>query len=40
MIQLRYDKEVDAACIQLSSRKPDGAVEMAQGVIPHTNFEK
>jgi uncharacterized protein YuzE len=35
-VKVRYDKEVDAAYIQLSSKKPDGAVEMAEGVILHT----
>ena len=35
-MKVRYDKEVDAAYIQLSSKKPDGAVEMAEKVILHT----
>jgi uncharacterized protein YuzE len=35
-VEVRYDKEVDAAYIELSSKKPDGAVEMAEGVILHT----
>lgn len=35
-MKIKYDKEVDAAYIQLSSKKPDGAVEMAEGVILHT----
>ena len=35
-MKVKYDKEVDAAYIQLSSKKPDGAVEMAEGVILHT----
>ena len=35
-MKVRYDKEVDAAYIQMSSKKPDGAVEMAEGVILHT----
>ena len=35
-MKVRYDKEVDAAYIQLSSKKPDGGVEMAEGVIIHT----
>ncbi len=35
-MKIRYDKEVDAAYIQMSSKKPDGAVEMAEGVILHT----
>jgi uncharacterized protein YuzE len=35
-VKVRYDKKADAAYIQLSSKKPDGAVEMAEGVIHHT----
>ena len=35
-MKVRYDKEVDAAYIQMSSKKPDGAVEIAEGVILHT----
>lgn len=35
-MKVRYDKRVDAAYIQLSSKKPDGAIEMAEGVILHT----
>tara|TARA_B100000315_G_scaffold178568_1_gene167246 strand:+ start:30 stop:233 length:204 start_codon:yes stop_codon:yes gene_type:complete len=35
-VKIRYDKETDAAYIQMSSRKPDGAVEMAEGIIVHT----
>jgi len=35
-VKVRYDKKVDAAYIQLSTKKPDGAVEMAEGVILHT----
>jgi uncharacterized protein YuzE len=35
-MKVRYDKEADAAYIQLSSKKPDGAVEMAEGVVIHT----
>ena len=35
-MKVKYDKQVDAAYIQLSSKKPDGAVEMAEGVILHT----
>ena len=27
-----YDREVDAAYLQLSERQPDGVVEMAEGV--------
>ena len=35
-MKIRYDKEVDAAYIQMSAKKPDGAVEIAEGVILHT----
>ncbi len=35
-MKVRYDKKTDAAYIQLSSKKPDGGVEMAEGVILHT----
>jgi len=35
-MKVRYDKEVDSAYIQMSSRKPDGAVEIAEGVILHS----
>ena len=36
MMKVKYDKAADAAYIQLSSKKPDGAIEMAEGVILHT----
>jgi len=35
-MKVKYDKEADAAYIQMSSKKPDGAVEIAEGVILHT----
>jgi len=35
-LKVRYDREADAAFIQLSSKKPDGGVEIAEGVILHT----
>ena len=35
-MKVKYDKEVDAAYIQLSSKKPEGGIEMAEGVILHT----
>ena len=38
-MKVRYDKEVDAAYIQMSSKKPDGAVEIAEGVILHTTAD-
>ena len=31
-----YDKEADAAFIRMSNKKPDGAVEITEGVILHT----
>lgn len=37
-MKVRYDKEADAAYIQLSSKKPDGAVEIAEGVVLHTTY--
>ena len=38
-MKVRYDKEVDAAYIQMSSKKPDSAVELAEGVILHTTLK-
>ncbi len=35
-MKVKYDKEVDAAYIQMSSKKSDGGVEIAEGVILHT----
>ena len=35
-MKIKYDKKADAAYIQLSSKKPDGAVEIAEGVALHT----
>ena len=35
VIQVRYDKEVDAAYIKLSSKRPEGAIEIDEGVILH-----
>ena len=34
-MKVRYDDEVDAAYIQLSSKRPKGAVEVREGVIVH-----
>jgi uncharacterized protein YuzE len=34
-MQVRYDKEVDAAYIKLSSKRPEGAIEIDEGVILH-----
>jgi len=36
-MKVKYDKEADAAYIQMSSKKPEGGVEIAEGVILHTN---
>jgi uncharacterized protein YuzE len=38
-MKVRYDKEVDAAYIQLSSKHPDGAVEIDEGIVLHTTGE-
>lgn len=35
-MKVRYDKKVDAAYIQMSSKKPDGAIEISEGVVLHT----
>lgn len=35
-MKVEYDKEADAAYIQFSTKRPDGAVEMQEGVILHT----
>ena len=35
-MKIKYDKEVDIAYIQMSSKKPDGAVELSEGVAIHT----
>lgn len=34
-MKVRYDTEVDAAYIQLSSKRPKGAIELKEGVILH-----
>ena len=34
-MKVRYDDEVDAAYIQLSSKRPKGAVEVREGVVLH-----
>ncbi len=39
-MKVRYDKDIDAAYIQMSSKKPDGAVEVAEGVVLHTTAKK
>ena len=38
-MKVKYDEQVDAAYIQMSSKKPDGAIEMAEGVILHTTSD-
>ncbi|MEW5945488.1 MAG: DUF2283 domain-containing protein [bacterium] len=35
-MKVKYDKEPDAAYIQMSSKKPEGGVEIAEGVVLHT----
>jgi uncharacterized protein YuzE len=35
VIQVRYDKDIDAAYIKLSSKRPEGAIEIDEGVILH-----
>ena len=35
-MKIKYDKDADAAYIQLSSKKPEGGVEIREGVILHT----
>ena len=34
-MKVRYDDDVDAAYIQLSSKRPQGAIETKEGVIVH-----
>ncbi len=34
-MKVRYDDEVDAAYIQLSSKRPKGAIEVREGVVVH-----
>jgi len=34
-MKVRYDDEVDAAYIQLSTKRPVGAVEIKEGVVLH-----
>lgn len=38
-MQVRYDQAVDAAFIQLSSKHPQGGVEIEQGVILHVTAD-
>ncbi len=35
-MKVKYDKDADAAYIGMSSKKPDGGIEIAEGVILHT----
>jgi uncharacterized protein YuzE len=35
-MKVSYDQEVDVAYIQLSNHRPDGGVELANGVVLHT----
>ena len=32
---MRYDEGVDAAYIQLSSKRPKGAIEIKEGIVVH-----
>ena len=34
-MKVRYDEEVDAAYIQLSSKRPRGAIEVKEGLVVH-----
>jgi len=34
-MKVRYDEEMDAAYIQLSSKRPKGAIEIKQGIVLH-----
>ncbi len=34
-MKVRYDEKVDAAYIQLSSKRPKGAIEIKQGIVLH-----
>ena len=34
-MKVRYDEAVDAAYIELSSKRPKGAVEIREGVVVH-----
>lgn len=38
-MKISYDDTVDVAYIQLSSKVPDGAIEMAEGVAVHTTSD-
>ena len=39
-MKVRYDREVDAAYIRLSSKRPTGGVEIDEGVILHVTKGK
>ena len=34
-MDVRYDEDMDAAYIQLSSKRPKGAIEIKEGVVLH-----
>ena len=38
-MKVSYDKKHDVAYIRFSSKKPDGAIEIAEGVVLDTNAE-
>lgn len=35
-MKVNYDRKADVAYIQLSTKKPDGGVELSEGVVLHT----
>ena len=35
-MKVSYDEDVDAAYLELSAKKPDGASELSDGIIVHT----
>ncbi len=37
-MRVRYDEESDVAYIEMSSKSPDGGVEISEGVILHTTL--
>ncbi|HUT54573.1 MAG TPA: DUF2283 domain-containing protein [bacterium] len=36
-MKVSYDPETDGAYLRMSSKRPEGAVELAEGVILHTS---
>jgi len=39
-LKVSYDKEIDAAYIQFTSKKPGGAIELEEGIILHVTDRK